>query len=85
METRYNAPYLPIQKVQDIECPPKKTQSFENYLVAVENNNKCSFNFKFKQGEKSNLKSSEPLKEIMIEPDGTEVKRAIVWYNPANT
>ncbi len=39
LETRYNAPYLPINQVQDIECPPKNAKSFENYLVAIENNN----------------------------------------------
>ncbi len=39
METRYNAPYMPVVKVQDIEYPPNNAQTFDNYLMAVLSNN----------------------------------------------
>ncbi len=38
LETRYNSPYMPIVKVQDYEYPSNNVKSFDNYLVAVENN-----------------------------------------------
>ena len=31
----YNTPYKPIVKIQDTVYPPKDSQSFSNYLVAV--------------------------------------------------
>ncbi len=67
-------------------CPPEGEQSFDNYLVAVQNcgTGNCNFNFKFKRGDTSDLKSDKPLKETMIEHEGKEVKRAVVWYNPSN-
>ncbi len=74
---------MPIVKVQDNEYPPNNVRSFDNYLVAVENNSSWEFNFRFKKGDKSNLKSSEQLKEITINPEGTEIKRAVVWYDPS--
>ncbi len=37
LETRYNAPYINIEEEQDYECPSKDAQSFDNYLVAVQN------------------------------------------------
>ncbi len=69
-----------IEKIQDIECPPKDSQSFENYLVAVESNCDGEFNLKFEKGDRSNLKSEKKLKEIKIYPERAEVKRAVVWY-----
>ena len=30
------------------------------------------------------MKSNKLLKEIKIEPEDTEVKRAVVWYNSTN-
>jgi hypothetical protein len=59
-------------------------KSFNNYLVAVENNSSWEFNFRFKFGDKSNLKSSELLKETKIHPEGAKIKRAVVWYNSEN-
>jgi hypothetical protein len=52
---------MPIVEVQDYECPQNDKQAFENYLVAIENNNGLYFNFRFKQGDKSDLKAFEQL------------------------
>ena len=59
-------------------------KSFDNYLVAVVSNKDLEFNFRFKLGNKSDLKPNRKLKETKIEPEGTEVKRAVVWYNSKN-
>ena len=42
-ETRYNSPYMPIVEVQDNEYPPNNVKSFNNYLVAVQNNSSWEF------------------------------------------
>ena len=74
---------MPIDKVQDIVCPPEVAQSYDNYLIAIKNSGiNCEFNFIFKKGDESNLKSNKQLKETKIEPEGIEVKRAVIWYNP---
>ncbi len=54
-------------------------------MVAVQNNYDGEFNFCFKLGIKSDLNSSEQLKETKIEPEGAQVKRAVVWYNPSTS
>ncbi len=66
------------------EFPKNKARSFQNYLVAVENNNDCQFNFTFKRGDKGALKLNKPLIETKIEPEGAEVRRAVLWYWPNN-
>ena len=53
-------------------------------MVAVQNNNAGNFNFKFKRGDTSDLKSNEPLNETKIQPEGAEVKRAVVWFLPSD-
>ncbi len=59
-------------------------KSFDNYLVAVESNNEFQFNFRFKLGDISDLQSDKPLEETKIQPEGAEVKRAVIWYGSDN-
>jgi hypothetical protein len=51
---------MDIEEEQDYEYPPKDAQSFDNYLVAVQNcgTGDCDFNFTFKRGDTSDLKPS---------------------------
>ncbi len=64
LDTHYTNPYMLIDKVQDIEYPPKSVQSFDNYLVGVLNcgSELCNFNFILSNGVASEFKADRELK-----------------------
>ncbi len=64
LDTHYTNPYMLIDKIQDIEYPPKSAQSFDNYLVGVLNcgSELCNFNFILSNGVASDFKADRELK-----------------------
>ncbi len=72
LDTHYTDPYMLIDKVQDVEYPPKSALSFDNYLVGVLNcgSELCNYNFVLSNGSVSEFKADRELKQVMIKPVG---------------
>ncbi len=59
-------PYAPITKVQELVHPAENALNYDNYLVAVRENNSIEYNFVFKDGSATEYKTNGKLTEVGI-------------------
>ena len=78
----------PITYVQDLVFPPVEQQSYFNPLVAIIDNHHgcCQWNFKFKNGAKTEIKASDPKYEQWDEKTiDKRVKKICLWYRDSDS